>query len=243
MKQIALLLLAFSLGASMSKAESYKLKYHTGNLASAKKMAKTENKMVFVKFYADWCVPCKWMDETTLSDRSVVQKINDNFVPIKVNIDDFDGFALRQELGISVLPTMIIYDSNGAMVKRMEETLPASKLNRALDHLMRQNGKRIIHNVNQAPSQTIVQSRPRPTKTIKKKTFKLQLGVFKGFENTMNYLNEIKDKVDGQAMVLHDYRDGHTMYKVLIGRYMSAEEAARARDDLRMLHGIDSVIY
>jgi cell division protein FtsN len=59
----------------------------------------------------------------------------------------------------------------------------------------------------------------------------------------MNYLDAIKDKVDDQAMVLHDYSDGHTMYKVLIGRYNSHEEAAYARDRLRSSHGIDSIVY
>ena len=184
------------------------------------------------------------MDETTLNDAVIVDKINSNFIPLKVNIDDFDGFALRQKLAVSVLPTLVIYDSEGMMIKRIEETLSISNLNNSLDELISKNGQRIVHNINQAPSK-VVSNLPKShkSKAAQKKTFKLQLGVFVGFENTMNYLDAIKDKVDDQAMVLHDYRDGHTMYKVLIGRYDSHEEASYARDRLRTSHGIDSVVY
>lgn len=243
MKQLILMVAAFIIGLSSIQAEKNQLNYYEGDLQSAKNKANIEQKMVFVKFYADWCVPCKWMDETTFSDPSIVGKINQNFVPLKVNIDDFDGFALRQKLGVTVLPTIIVYDSNGKMINRIEETLPTSKMHNELDKVIAKNGKPVIHKVNKSPKKTlntaIATSNPRP----QKRAYKLQLGVFNGFENTMNYLESIKEKVDEQAMVLHDYRDGHTMYKVLIGRYTTEEEAIKAQSELKMRHGLESVIF
>lgn len=230
--------------ALMASADKFEPSYHNGTLESAKTLAKSENKFVFVKFYADWCVPCKWMDETTYSDPSVITKINANFIPLKINIDDFDGFALRQQLAVSVLPTVVIYDPNGKMVKRIEETLPVSKMIASLDKVVTTNGGNLKRGLNESPKKVVsnkVVSNGK--KDYAKKTYKLQLGVFEGFENTMNYLEKIKEKIDEQAMVLHDYQGGKTIYKVLIGRYKTHSEAAKAQQKMKSQHGLDSVIY
>ena len=228
--------------ALMGSVSKFEPSYHQGDLTSAQALAKSQNKFVFVKFYADWCVPCKWMDETTYSDPTVVGKINNSFVPLKVNIDDFDGFALRQRLGISVLPTVIIYNPQGKMVKRIEETLPASKMITSLDQVVSKHGRNLKRAVNQSPIKQT--SKPKSYKSAyANRSYKLQLGVFEGFENTMNFLDRIKEKVEGQAMVLHDYESGKTMYKVLIGRYKTHQEATKAREKLKSLHGLDSVVY
>ena len=230
--------------ALMGSADKFEPSYHNGNLESAKALAKSQNKFVFVKFYADWCVPCKWMDETTYSDPSVIAKINSNFVPLKVNIDDFDGFALKQQLAVSVLPTVVIYDPNGKMVKRIEETLPSSKMKASLDNVVSTNGGNIKRGINESPKNIATKkSTSNSSNDYSNKTYKLQLGVFEGFENTMNYLEKIKEKVDEQAMVLHDYKDGKTIYKVLIGRYETKDEATKAQQKMKTVHGLESVIY
>ncbi|MFV0530878.1 MAG: thioredoxin family protein [Flavobacteriales bacterium] len=43
-------------------------------------------KQILVKFYADWCHPCKIMDQTTLQNEEVVKVINENYIPVS-----FDG--------------------------------------------------------------------------------------------------------------------------------------------------------
>ncbi|MEE9373924.1 MAG: thioredoxin family protein [Saprospiraceae bacterium] len=243
MRYLVLSLLLCISSAMVGSVNKYEPSYHKGTLESAKSLAKSENKYVFVKFYADWCVPCKWMDETTYSDPTVVGKINANFIPLKVNIDDFDGFSLRQELAVSVLPTVIIFDSDGRVIKRIEETLPPSKMIKIIDKVVVSNGNMVIHNVNQSPSHKRKISSNTSSNDYKTKSYKLQLGVFEGFENTMNFLDDVKEKLNEQAMVLHDYQNGKTMYKVLIGRYKTHSKAVAAQHQLKINHGIDSVVY
>lgn len=238
------LLITIALAISISCFGNSTPRYKKGDLSSAKNIAKVENKFVFVKFYADWCLPCKWMDETTFSDPTINEKLSSNFISIKVNIDDFDGFELRQDLEVRLLPTMIIYGPNGQMIKRIEEPLPSSKMHKLLDEVITSNGGQIKRNVNQSPkSISKAESQKKIQNAYKRKSYKLQLGVFNGFENTMNFLETVKEKIDEQAMVLHDYKDGKTMYKVLIGRYKSHEEAYAAQQKLKSIQGLDSVIY
>ena len=48
---------------------------------------KAENKKVFVHFYADWCGTCKIMENKTFKDPGVIAALNQDYIPIKVDVD------------------------------------------------------------------------------------------------------------------------------------------------------------
>jgi thiol:disulfide interchange protein len=48
---------------------------------------KSENKKIFLHFYAKWCGPCKIMEKKTFKDPGVIASLNSDFIPIKVDID------------------------------------------------------------------------------------------------------------------------------------------------------------
>ena len=99
-----------------------------GTLEQVEAMAAREGKLYFVDFYANWCLPCKWMDETTFSDPEVANFLRANYIPTKVNIDDFDGFKYKEQYNVRMLPTFIIFNSSGNIVGRFEESMPPSKM-------------------------------------------------------------------------------------------------------------------
>ncbi len=49
---------------------------------------KTENKKLYLHFYANWCGACRIMETKTFKDPVVIAFINENFIPIKVNTDN-----------------------------------------------------------------------------------------------------------------------------------------------------------
>ena len=74
-----------------------KVNFYKGDLMNIKETAKAEGKLYVYDFVASWCTPCKWMDETTYTDPTLAQYIAENYVLAKVDIDDFDGFALKEK--------------------------------------------------------------------------------------------------------------------------------------------------
>ncbi|QQR80522.1 MAG: DUF255 domain-containing protein [Deltaproteobacteria bacterium] len=74
-----------------------------------------ENKLIFMDFYADWCLPCLEMEKKTFSDSEVQKFLSDNFVPIKINCTEETPQCNKLVDRYQVIgwPTMLILDSKG----------------------------------------------------------------------------------------------------------------------------------
>jgi thioredoxin-related protein len=104
-----------------------KVDFFKGSINIVKDRAATEGKLYFIDFTASWCMPCRWMDETTFSDPTLANYIKDNYIAVKVDIDDFDGFAYKQIHNIKLLPSILVFNSQGKEVDRYEESLSADR--------------------------------------------------------------------------------------------------------------------
>jgi thiol-disulfide isomerase/thioredoxin len=109
-----------------------KVGFYKGDLMTIQETAKSEGKLYFYDFVASWCTPCKWMDETTYTDPNLANYIDNNYVAAKVDIDDFDGFALKEKYKVQVLPTIIVFNQEGKVVGRYEESLSPTKMTEIL---------------------------------------------------------------------------------------------------------------
>jgi len=110
-----------------SKAD-VEISFLPGDLNHVKQLAGSEGKLYLVDFVAKWCMPCKWMDETTFADPQVAAYLSENYISAKVDIDNFDGFNYKNQYNITVLPSILIFNSKGEMVGRYEESMPPSKM-------------------------------------------------------------------------------------------------------------------
>jgi thiol:disulfide interchange protein DsbD len=87
------------------------------DLDKAMQEAKDSNKSIFVDFYADWCDYCGEMDDGTFTDPQIVEKLTQNYVLLKVDVDENPSLSSKYQA--YSLPTMIIIDSNGNEIKRI----------------------------------------------------------------------------------------------------------------------------
>jgi len=70
---------------------------------------------VVIDFYADWCIPCKELDQKTFSDAAVAKELG-RFVRVKANLtNDKDAKVqqLTKDYGIVGVPTIVFLDASG----------------------------------------------------------------------------------------------------------------------------------
>jgi len=85
--------------------------------------AKSEEKVVLVTFYADWCIWCKKLEDTTLADSSVVSFLAEKTVPVRLDVDGA-GRELSDEYRVDGLPTVLILKNDGTELGRIPGYLP-----------------------------------------------------------------------------------------------------------------------
>ncbi len=85
---------------------------------SAISAAGNTNQNIFAVFTADWCVACRKLDSESLSNFNVQQKLSQNYINLKINIDT--NPQLSRKYGIFTIPTLLILDSNGGELERLE---------------------------------------------------------------------------------------------------------------------------
>ncbi|MFN3870797.1 MAG: thioredoxin family protein [Aquificaceae bacterium] len=71
--------------------------------------AKRENKLVAFYFYSNHCPYCAHMEEFTLNQEEVQNKLK-NFVMISLNISSDEGSRWARKLGVPGTPTIVFYD-------------------------------------------------------------------------------------------------------------------------------------
>lgn len=92
---------------------------------------KESGKTVLVDMYAEWCGPCK-MISPIIDD--LVKEYEGKLEVIKVNVDDNPVSAAA--FGVRSIPTLLVFDKNGELVKRQAGAIPKSKIVELFDKFL-----------------------------------------------------------------------------------------------------------
>lgn len=228
-----------SFSFAKSPVETSGIHYHTASIEEAKALAGSIGKLAFIEFYADWCGPCKWMDQTTFANPKVSNFLNQNFISVKINIDDFDGYSAKEDYKVKSLPTMLIFNSKGKLVERIEETLAPSKLMNILTrHNHKANKVVIRHKINSSPrtrkAQTYTKAVTNTTKPYReyappapatKSAYRVLVGTFRNKTGAGNYHNVLKQSFIDPIFIIKDVVASHVVYKVYMGEFQTKDEA------------------
>ena len=99
--------------AEIEFIESYK---------KAIRLAKEQDKLVFMDFTATWCGPCKQLEKTTFAQDSIGDFFNENFINLKV--DHKRRQTIFKKYGVKSMPTMLFVDGEGRVFYKLRAREP-----------------------------------------------------------------------------------------------------------------------
>jgi len=110
---IAAALLSFNVSAQGIEFE------HDKTFEEILKMAKTQNKLIFMDCFTTWCGPCKRLSAMVFPDPEVGEYYNRNFINTKFDMERGEGPNLAAKYAIRAYPTLLWLNGNGDVVHKV----------------------------------------------------------------------------------------------------------------------------
>jgi thioredoxin-related protein len=82
---VCLLVIGFMITTTAGHTASNSVKWYSFDEGMA--LGQSQEKRIFMHFWAEWCGYCRRMEKKTFSNSAVIAKLNENFISIKVNYD------------------------------------------------------------------------------------------------------------------------------------------------------------
>lgn len=109
---------ALLLFVAAGTAQNRSIQFQTGKWSEILAKAKQENKPLFVDAYTVWCGPCKWLAKNIFTNDKVADFYNNNFVCVKINMEEGEGIELAKKWGVRGYPTLLYFNNDGEIMHR-----------------------------------------------------------------------------------------------------------------------------
>jgi thiol-disulfide isomerase/thioredoxin len=107
-------------------AQAQGIVFFTGNWDDALKLAKEQEKPIFIDAFTTWCGPCKMMAKNVFPDEEVGDFINRNFISIQIDMEQADGLKFGRSYPVNAYPTLYFVDFDGKVIKKSVGAMQAA---------------------------------------------------------------------------------------------------------------------
>ncbi len=92
------------------------IQFHEGSWAEVLEAARTQQRIIFVDAYAEWCGPCKAMARNTFPNAEVGAYYNAHFINYQFDMEKGEGIAFAEKYQVNAYPTLLYIDYRGEVV-------------------------------------------------------------------------------------------------------------------------------
>jgi thioredoxin-related protein len=267
LKAVTLFLLSLTVMAFVGPT---KVKFLSADWSAAQQKAKAEKKLYFVDFDASYCASCRNMDASTYQDPALASFMENNVVALRLDVQDFEGAMWSQNYEVEALPTMLIFNQDGKLVKRIVGYKSAKDLMAAFSEVLPKKDIKTetVKPVEQkltSPQPIVDDEKPalKPVTTnagLTNKTpssvglyelnvkrfasngFSIQIGVYNSYDFMLEQAEKLSDKFPSQKILMHvDDIGGQRTFKLLIGNFYDKIQASEFKESLRK-SGFDGIL-
>lgn len=102
--------------------------------ATTAKTANSVNKPQVLKFTSQMCLDCQTMNKIF---KDIFPKYKDSIVLTEIQVQDRNSFnnSMIERHNVTLVPTIILIDSQGTVVKRIEGAVPMEEMDKLLKEL------------------------------------------------------------------------------------------------------------
>lgn len=193
----------------------------------ARELAQKSHRAIFVKYEADWCLPCQILNENISKDNRIKTLLAEGYINITANIDHIDDTEWFDKYNITALPTIVILSENGNILLRSTGSFSADGLFHVLDqHSTKENeANRIDY---RDLKSTAIMNKIETTDhlpievTTENQIFTVTIGAFAFKQNAINYQKEIENRFAEKTYITSD--PSNSLYRLNIGKYQFKQE-------------------
>lgn len=128
MRLFTLVVLFSFLQMSVCFGQKQGIKFSDKNWNQVLIAAAKQDKIIFVDAYTTWCQPCKKMDKQVFPQKMIGDFYNENFVNVKLNMEEGIGRELQKKYDVFFYPTFLFLTADGTLVHRIAGYQSAPKL-------------------------------------------------------------------------------------------------------------------
>lgn len=238
--------------------ESSQVQFQEFNLLEGQRQAAQEGKLLFVQFSANWCMPCQWMDEHTFADPFVIDYMQEHFIPIRLDIDFRLGQTYQNQYDVKLIPTFLIFNTQGKLVGRHESSFSSESLIEVLEKYNLPENKARIFGLSGMPitpggfsRPALIPSSDNATTNVATVSYNenkiqelpgqygIQVGVFSSYEKVIREVLYLEKRCDKEVNLFIGQANGKTIYRVIIGQFPNQKGAYQYMRFLerRMIYG------
>lgn len=101
--------------ATAQSTENGIVEYLSISLEEAMQKAQKEEKLIFIDCSTTTCGPCRMMRKTIFTKKKCSDYINENFIPLHINMDEGEGLEIAEKYNVGIFPTYLILNPDGTV--------------------------------------------------------------------------------------------------------------------------------